>query len=94
MRRTLASAALLGGLTLGGLGVTAAPALASTTDASVVLAADTSDENSGDDTGKWGLAGLAGMLGLFGYKKYKDHRAASGTRIGGVDTDGSGSRRV
>ena len=43
MRRTLASAALLGGLTLGGLGVTAAPALASTTDASVVIAADTSD---------------------------------------------------
>lgn len=58
-------------------------------------------QDNQDDTGKYGLAGLTGLLGLFGYKKYKDHRAttarATGTtggKIGGVDNDGSGSRRV
>ena len=54
-----------------------------------------------DDTGKYGLIGLTGLFGLFGYKKYRDHRAArttttsaTGTPVGDVDNDGSGSRRI
>ena len=94
MRRTLATAALAGGLALGGAGVFATPAVAAP-DAAILAVDDTDGTTDNeDDTGKWGLAGLAGMLGLFGYKKYKDTRAASGTRVEGVDSDGSGSRRV
>ena len=94
MRRTLATAALAGGLVLGGAGVLATPALASP-DAAVLAVVDTEGTTDNeDDTGKWGLAGLAGMLGLFGYKKYKASRPTGGTRVGGVDSDGSGSRRV
>jgi len=51
-----------------------------------------------DHTGRYGLIGLSGLLGLFGYKKYQDLRtsrtSSRGGPIGGVDIDGSGSRRV
>lgn len=105
MRRALATAGLLSAVTLGALGVTAAPALAegATSTAAGAVYANTNldpDDDGKDDTGKWGLIGLSGLLGLFGYKKYRDHRAATTdrtttTRTTRDDNPGStGSTRV
>ena len=105
MRRALATAALVGGVVLTPLAAGtaqaaphAAPVLVSTqgnstdsTDSDELGVAQDGD----DDSGRWGLLGLLGLGGLFGYKKYKDHQATrSGTAVGGVDTDGTGSRRL
>ena len=102
MRKALATAALAGGLVLAP--VAAGTALAEAPAPSVVLATGESTDGTDidepgaqdgdDDSGRWGLLGLLGLTGLFGYKKYKDHKAASGSRVGAVDTDGSGSRRI
>ena len=103
MRRALATTALAAGIALAGAPF-AAPALADDAPTTVVVASETDTdtdeplaEDGNDDTGKYGLIGLTGLLGLFGYKKYRDHRATrqqTSGPIGGVDTDGSGSRRV
>ncbi len=102
MRRALATAALVGGVVLTPAVVAgsahAAPVLTNTQGESV----DSVDkdelgaaQDGDDDSGRWGLAGLLGLTGLFGYKKYRDHQASrSGAAVGGVDTDGSGSRRL
>ena len=96
MRRALATTALVGGLALTPL--TAAPASAEAPAAAVLATGAGTDidepgaQDGDDDSGRWGLMGLLGLTGLFGYKKYKDHRASQ--RVGAVDTDGSGSRRV
>jgi hypothetical protein len=102
MRRALATAALVGGVVLTPL--VATPAQAVAPHAAPVLATgsgtnidEPGDNGSDDDSGRWGLAGLLGLTGLFGYKKYKDSRASSGSQgrpVGGVDTDGTGSRRI
>ena len=100
MRKALATVALAGGLVLAP--VATAPALAAAPVTAPVLANNIDDtdkdefgnRDGDDDSGRYGLMGLLGLAGLFGYKKYKDHRAASGQRVGTVDTDGSGSRRI
>ncbi|MCW2606617.1 MAG: hypothetical protein JWO60_1310 [Frankiales bacterium] len=106
MRRALATVAVVGGLALTPL--VAQPASAATPHSAPVLATTQGESTDGtdkdelgvaqdgdDDSGRWGLLGLLGLTGLFGYKKYKDHRAANGgQRVGTVDTDGSGSRRI
>jgi len=107
MRTALVSTALAAGLALGGAPLLAAPAWAGSTPNSVVATAATptpapavapATQSNDDHTGRYGLIGLSGLLGLFGYKKYQDLRASRassrGGPIGGVDTDGSGSRRV
>ena len=108
MRRALATTALAAGIALAGAPF-AAPALADDAPSTTVVASSVdSDEplekDKDDDTGKYGVIGLSGLLGLFGYKKYKEHRAHRATTtttrqqtsgpIGGIDEDGSGSRRV
>ena len=107
MRSALVSTALAAGLALGGAPLLAAPAWAASPASSRVVAATptpapavtpATQSNGNDNTGRYGLIGLSGLLGLFGYKKYQDLRASRtstrGGPIGGVDTDGSGSRRV
>jgi hypothetical protein len=105
MRTALVSTALAAGLALGGAPLLAAPAWAGSTPNSVVATAATptpapaaAATPDNDHTGRYGLIGLSGLLGLFGYKKYQDLRtsraSSRGGPIGGVDTDGSGSRRV
>jgi hypothetical protein len=73
-----------------------AVAAATPTPAPAVTPATQSNDN--DHTGRYGLIGLSGLFGLFGYKKYRDLQtsrpSSRGGPIGGVDTDGSGSRRV
>lgn len=104
MRRALATTGAIGVLTLAGLGAGAGPAMAAalpTGGTSYVAQGVDVDEpasqDGDDDSGKYGLVGLTGMLGLFGYRHYRNRTVRStGTSgpIGGVDTDGSGSRRV
>jgi hypothetical protein len=81
MRNALATAGVLGAVSLACLGVTSTPAIAQgPQDRSVaVVAAVDADPVEGDgnsDSGKWGLAGLTGLFGLFGYKKYRGYRSA------------------
>ncbi len=104
MRTALVSTALAAGLALGGAPLLAAPAWAASPASSTVVAATPTPApapaatQDNDHTGRYGLIGLSGLLGLFGYKKYQDLRtrrtSSRGGPIGGVDTDGSGSRRV
>jgi len=107
MRTALVSTALATGIALGGAPLLAAPAWAASPAGSTVVAATptpapavtpATQSNDNDHTGRYGLIGLSGLLGLFGYKKYQDLRTSrAGSRsgpIGGVDTDGAGSRRV
>ncbi len=106
MRSALVSTALAAGLALGGAPLLAAPAWAASPASSTVIAATptpapavtpATQSNDNDHTGRYGLIGLSGLLGLFGYKKYQDLRTRPSSRggpIGGVDTDGAGSRRV
>ncbi len=95
MRTALVTPALATGIALGGAPFLAAPAWAGSTSSSAPAPAATQDN---DHTGRYGLIGLGGLLGLFRYKKYQDLQASRtssrGGPIGGVDTDGSGSRRV
>ncbi|MCU1691840.1 MAG: hypothetical protein JWM64_931 [Frankiales bacterium] len=102
MRRALATAVLVGGVVLtptvvAGPAHAAVPATSTqgnstdSTDADELGTAQDGD----DDSGRWGLMGLLGLGGLFGYKKYKEHQASrTGAAVGGVDTDGTGSRRI
>jgi len=101
MRTALLSTALATGIALGGAPLVAAPAWAGSTPSTAVATAATptpAATQDNDHTGRYGLIGLSGLLGLFGYKKYQDLRtsrtSSRGGPIGGVDTDGSGSRRV
>lgn len=99
MRRALAKAGIVGALALTPLAAVipahAAPPVQTQPQDSVDIDEPALPEDGEDDSGKYGLIGLSGMLGLFGYKKYRDHKAAQGgTRVGGVDTDGSGSKRI
>ncbi len=105
MRTALVSTALATGIALGGAPLLAAPAWAGSTPSSAVATAATptpapapAATQDNDHTGRYGLIGLSGLLGLFGYKKYQDLRtsrtSSRGGPIGGVDTDGAGSRRV
>jgi len=103
MRTALVSTALATGIALGGAPLLAAPAWAGSTPSSAVATAATptptpAATQDNDHTGRYGLIGLSGLLGLFGYKKYQDLRtsrtSSRGGPIGGVDIDGSGSRRV
>ena len=97
MRRALAATALAVVATCGPLGVHAASAAPVAAPATSVVAVDDEplSNDGSDDTGKYGLIGLSGLLGLFGYKKYTEHRARrTGTPVGGIDEDGTGSRRV
>ncbi len=103
MRTALLSTALATGIALGGAPLLAAPAWAGGTPSTAVATAATpapapAVTQDNDHTGRYGLIGLSGLLGLFGYKKYQDLRtsrtSSRGGPIGGVDTDGSGSRRV
>ncbi len=108
MRTALLSTALAIGIALGGAPLVAAPAWAASTPSSAVATAATptpapavapaTQSNDNDHTGRYGLIGLSGLLGLFGYKKYRDLQASRTSSrngpIGGVDTDGAGSRRV
>ncbi len=106
MRTALVSTALAAGLALGGAPLLAAPAWAASPASSTVVAATPTPtpapapaaNQDNDHTGRYGLIGLSGLLGLFGYKKYQDLRtsrtSSRGGPIGGVDIDGSGSRRV
>jgi hypothetical protein len=103
MRTALLSTALATGIALGGAPLLAAPAWAGSTPSSAVATAATptptpAATQDNDHTGRYGLIGLSGLLGLFGYKKYQDLRtsrtSSRGGPIGGVDIDGSGSRRV
>jgi len=105
MRTALVSIALATGIALGGAPLLAAPAWAASTPSTAVATAATptpapapAATPDSDHTGRYGLIGLSGLLGLFGYKKYQDLRTSrttsKGGPIGGVDTDGSGSRRV
>ena len=108
MRTALLSTALAGGIVLGCAPLVAAPAWAASSGSITVVAAATptpapavtpaTQSNDNDHTGRYGLIGLSGLLGLFGYKKYRDLQASRtssrGGPIGGVDTDGAGSRRV
>ncbi len=95
MRTALVTTALATGIALGRAPFLAAPAWAGSTPSSAPAPAATQDN---DHTGRYGLIGLGGLLGLFGYKKYQDLRtsrtSSRGGPIGGVDTDGTGSRRV
>jgi len=107
-RTALLSTALATGIALGGAPLLAAPAWAGSIPSSAVATAVTptpapapAATQDNDHTGRYGLIGLSGLLGLFGYKKYQDLRTSRTSRtssrggpIGGVDTDGSGSRRV
>jgi len=100
--------ALAGGIVLGCAPLVAAPAWAASSGSITVVAAATptpapavtpaTQSNDNDHTGRYGLIGLSGLFGLFGYKKYRDLQASRtssrGGPIGGVDTDGAGSRRV
>ncbi len=105
MRTALLSTALATGIALGGAPLLAAPAWAGSIPSTAVATAATptpapapATTQDNDHTGRYGLIGLSGLLGLFGYKKYQDLQASRtssrGGPIGGVDTDGSGSRRV
>jgi len=105
MRTALLSTALATGIALGGAPLLAAPAWAASPPSTAVVTAATptpapapATTSDNDHTGRYGLIGLSGLLGLFGYKKYQDLRtsrtSSKGGPIGGVDTDGSGSRRV
>ncbi len=105
MRTALLSTALATGIVLGGAPLVAAPAWAGSIPSTAVATAATptpapapAATQDNDHTGRYGLIGLSGLLGLFGYKKYRDLQASRtssrGGPIGGVDTDGSGSRRV
>lgn len=100
MRSALATTGLAGALALAGLGVGAGPVLAQDTPADTSRVAQGVDvdepasQDGDDDTGKYGLIGLTGMLGLFGYRHYKTRTGRTTGPIGGIDTDGSGSRRV
>jgi len=44
------------------------------------------DDNGGDDSGKWGLLGLIGLLGLAGLAglRRKDHDRGTGTTVSGT----------
>lgn len=102
MRRALVMALLAGGITLAGpvtTGVAQAAgpstAVLTQTPSPGVDIDEPLSQDGDDDTGRYGLVGLSGLLGLFGYKKYQQHRTSTqGKRVGGVDTDGSGSQRV
>jgi hypothetical protein len=105
MRTAQLSTALATGIALGGAPLLAAPAWAGSIPSTAVATAATptpalapAATQDNDHTGRYGLIGLSGLLGLFGYKKYRDLQASRtsprGGPIGGVDTDGAGSRRV
>jgi len=108
MRTALLSTGLAVGIALGGAPLVGAPAWAASSGSITVVAAATptpapavtpaTQSSDNDHAGRYELIGLSGLLGLFGYKKYRNLQASRtssrGGPIGGVDTDGAGSRRV
>ena len=94
IRKALATAGLLGGLSLGVLGM-GSTASAATPAPAAVIAAQDGDPVEGDgnnDSGKWGLAGLTGLVGLFGYKKYREIQTRN-RDVGGPDSPSGSTRR-
>lgn len=93
MRKALATAGLLGALSLGVFGMGSASAATPSQAAAVSTQdGDPVETDGNNDSGKWGLAGLTGLVGLFGYKKYRELQSRN-RDIGGPDLPSGSTRR-